>query len=291
MLVAAVAIAAVAALLLWLLGTRGRPPAGSYRELSPLAAALNAGSSPPTVWLNLGLWRGGEPYYEAAEALARAAADAAGLREGCGGGRSVVDVGCGLGQSLDLWAGPRYGARRVWGVNASAGEVRAARRLFTRPEIQVVLADAADLAAATGTGHDYVLCVDAAYHFAPSRDAFLRAARTALRPGGGIGLADITGSGGSLGVVGRAVCWLCGIPPANAAGGPEDYAGAMRQAGFERVAVTEITQSVFAPFAHWGRGGRALRARLASAAVAHLAAAGGLRFVIVGGRAPESLPR
>ena len=81
------------------------------KELSFVASLtrrLNGGDG--SAWLNLGYWgkeRTSTSYPAAAEALAKTVADAAHLREYSD--PIVIDVGCGLGESLTLWAN-EYGA-------------------------------------------------------------------------------------------------------------------------------------------------------------------------------------
>ena len=162
------------------------------KELSFVASLtrrLNGGDG--SAWLNLGYWgkeRTSTSYPAAAEALAKTVADAAHLREYSD--PIVIDVGCGLGESLTLWAN-EYGAdiRRSLGINVSAAEVAAARARGGLLAARVVQGDASELPVGDGTA-DAVLAIDAAYHFR-SRAAFLREAGRVLRCGGTFGAADI----------------------------------------------------------------------------------------------------
>eukprot|EP01065_Artemidia_motanka_P021679 TRINITY_DN25918_c0_g1_i1.p1 TRINITY_DN25918_c0_g1~~TRINITY_DN25918_c0_g1_i1.p1 ORF type:complete len:300 (+),score=59.79 TRINITY_DN25918_c0_g1_i1:54-902(+) len=253
----------------------------SYRELSSLARDLNKGSDPPTVWLNLGLWDGARAYPEAAARLAQRTAVAAAVKPG----DRVLDVGCGLGESVAMLLSAPFSARSVCGVNLSAVECASARLHLadktSADSCSIVEADATKLTGVSGP-FDAVVCVDSAYHFAPSRVDFLLAASRRLRPGGGVAVSDIVGSGPPT-VARRVVSFLSGIPSANTAMDADSYAAALREAGFRDVQVVDITEQVFEPFAAWGRSQSSLRVRIASSFVWRAAAAGGLRFVVASG--------
>lgn len=170
-------------------------------------ALLHRGGRPGT-WGNLGLWRDAEDDYAGAcSALARAVADAAGLRAG----DAVLDLACGAGDELQLWL-DAYGAGRVHGVELDPRLAQAARqRLGPRATVQQGSALAASMP--PGLGFDRVLCVDAAYHLRPRADV-LQAAWRALKPGGTLAYTDLclepaAGSRGAL--VLRAAARLCGL--------------------------------------------------------------------------------
>jgi SAM-dependent methyltransferase len=171
-------------------------------------ALLHRGGRSGT-WGNLGLWREGEgdDYAGACTALARAVADAAGLRAG----DAVLDLACGAGDELQLWL-DAYGAGRVHGVELDPALAQAARqRLGLRATVHQGSALAP--AASRGAAFDRVLCVDAAYHLRP-RAAFLQTAWQALKPGGTLAYTDLclhpaAGARGAL--VLRAAARLCGL--------------------------------------------------------------------------------
>lgn len=175
-------------------------------------ALLHRGGRPGT-WGNLGLWREGEDddYAGACTALARAVADAAGLRAG----DAVLDLACGAGDELQLWL-DTYGAGRVHGVELDPQLAQAARqRVGLRATVQQcsALAPAEPPAAPPGAAFDRVLCVDAAYHLRP-RAAFLHAAWQALKPGGTLAYTDLClrpAAGARGAVVLRAAARLCGL--------------------------------------------------------------------------------
>lgn len=167
-------------------------------------------------WGSLGLWADesdpADPadYAGACEALARATAQAAGLRPG----DRVLSVACGQGEELRLWV-QQFHAAEVVGIEADAARARQAARLgATLPGVAVRTGSGTRLGALglPAAGFDRVLCVDAAYHLAP-RAAFLRAAWALLRPGGTLAYTDLVGPDapgpGALLLSGAAA--LCGL--------------------------------------------------------------------------------
>lgn len=242
---------------------------------SPLDAVerpLNA--TRRTRWRNLGLWPpdGSGGYAAACSAMAERVGDMAGVGAST---RAVLDVGCGAGESLRIWSA--RGAALVVGVDAA-------------PPVDcssaVECCDAAGvgaLAAARGERFDAVVCVDAAYHFAPSRAAFFAAASSALSEGspagcpaglllpsllkppiphpvgGRIGLADVLGSsvdaGGdvrraSRGLARRAIAALMRVPAANLCDAAQ-YEAMLASAGFVDVTVEPATERVVGGFARF----------------------------------------
>jgi SAM-dependent methyltransferase len=160
-------------------------------------------------WGNLGLWQHGEDddYAGACTALARAVADAAGLRTG----DAVLDLACGAGDELQLWL-DAYGAGRVHGVELDVQLAQAARQRLG-PRATVQQGSALTLATPPGVAFDRVLCVDAAYHLRP-RAAFLQAAWRALKPGGTLAYTDLClhpGTATRGAVLLRAAARLCGL--------------------------------------------------------------------------------
>ncbi len=155
-----------------------------------------------TTWGNLGLWplehphgpptsatpqRPGcqetAPYAQACEALARAVGEAAGIAPGA----RVLSLACGAGDELRLWR-HHFGAAQAVGVETASQWARP-------PDVLQGSADALHLIPALqGRAFDHVLCVDAAYHFAP-QSGFLRAAWQALRPGGTLAYTQLVWEG------------------------------------------------------------------------------------------------
>ena len=215
--------------------------------------------------MNLGFWPADErkaaahDYADACRELASRVGDYAGVRQG----DVVVDAGCGRGDSLVEWLGPRFRAARVVGVNASRRECDAARALVERSaladRVRVVEGDAVvevERLPLPWGGHervDVVVSVDAAYHF-HTREAFFAAARkTGART---VAASDICLSraweASPLTVPRKAVLWLisraAGVPWENIVSGPLALARQLVHAGWHDPDVVVVTDRVLVPF-------------------------------------------
>lgn len=159
---------------------------GGLAYVGPLIEAYRAGYVSDHVHLGLfapdgrGTARAGEdPLAAAQRAMAELHLERLGARDG----ETVLDVGCGLGGTLRLLNDRLSGAGLI-GVNIDPRQLAVAREIAPRRgnRLRWVEADAGALDPAA-FAYDRVLSLEAMFHF-PGGDAFLRAARAALRPGG-----------------------------------------------------------------------------------------------------------
>jgi SAM-dependent methyltransferase len=215
-------------------------------------ALLHRGGRSGT-WGSLGLWRDDtDDYAEACESLARAVADAAGLRPG----ERVLSLGSGAGDELCLWA-QDYGATEVWGLEREPALVQASRALVQRRglpagRVKVLQGDAAALATlALPLQHfDRIVCVDAAYHLR-GRAAWLQAMRPLLRPGGRLAYTDLTHTPArrpGWGWLLRGAARLAAVPLAELGPLPAQVAR-LQQAGFADVQALALDATVLDGFA------------------------------------------
>jgi SAM-dependent methyltransferase len=126
------------------------------------------------------------------------------LREECDwSGRDVVDVGCGDGFHLPLFAAS---ARGVTGVEPHPPLVRRARQRIVGLENVQVLDGPAQRLPLPDSSADLVHA-RTAYFFGPGCEPGMREADRVLRPGGALAIVDLDGLAGPYGP------WLCADEP------------------------------------------------------------------------------
>jgi cyclopropane fatty-acyl-phospholipid synthase-like methyltransferase len=148
--------------------------------------------------------------------------------------REILDVGCGLGAGTMRLA-RRFPEARVTGCNISPWQLAEAERRGLR---HTVALDAADMPFGDGSA-DAIVAMESAQHF-DTRAQFLSEAWRVLRPGGTISLADMLFKDREP--VGS---WM--LPAGNFVPDPAAYAELLRDAGFEDVAVRDLTALTWAP--------------------------------------------
>lgn len=186
-----------------------------------------------SLWANLGLWAAPETesMKMAAERMASILADSLSA-ENFGPAATVLDVAYGCGDSLALWHRKyKIPVQNIHGVTGSPVQHRAAlsRFQFLRMDKSTVGASEngnlkvghvrdflANVEAATANPEfifDSVLCIDAAYHFAPDRlEALFLPLRKRCRE---VGLVDLTVADRAPGWVRWLLSKLAAIPVAN----------------------------------------------------------------------------
>ena len=104
------------------------------------------------------------------------------------GGLSVLDVGCGLGGTLE--SAGKWPDMHLAGINIDRRQLDICRTLpVGQNTLSLLVADACALPFRPAS-FDRVLCIEAMFHFR-ARDAFLREAANVLRGGGRLVLSDI----------------------------------------------------------------------------------------------------
>ena len=104
------------------------------------------------------------------------------------GGQAVLDVGCGLGGTLEAIC--KWPHMRLAGLNVDRRQLEICRTLPVRDStLLLVMGDACALPFRQAS-FDRVFCIEAMFHFR-ARDAFLREAANVLRSGGRLTVSDI----------------------------------------------------------------------------------------------------
>jgi cyclopropane fatty-acyl-phospholipid synthase-like methyltransferase len=156
--------------------TKGLDPAIVPSLLSDEAASP-ANPQDPAPWTNFGDWSRTTAYSQAARDLALDAGHAANLQPHS----RVLDLACGLGASVELWAS-HFGVKAI-----DAVEVQKACTDFIRardlPALEELHAGRFETFALPANRYDAIISVDAAYHFVVP-EPFLRQVARGLRPGG-----------------------------------------------------------------------------------------------------------
>ncbi len=155
-----------------------------------IESALLNGVSAATQWTNLGFWKNGGGYVEAAAELARRVGRAAAL----GPGDVVLDVACGHGDSCVMWV-REFDVARVIGLEPDPILVAAntsrvtAMGLGDRITFRCAHAEAIDTVPVP-PDVSAVTCVDAAYLF-DSRDVWLDRLAFVVGPGTRLAMSDL----------------------------------------------------------------------------------------------------
>jgi SAM-dependent methyltransferase len=106
-------------------------------------------------------------------------------------GQAVLDVGCGLGGTLDV-INQRHSNMRLYGVNIDARQLAVCEQLQTANGNRLVWqqANACELPFPNAS-LDRIICLEAMFHF-PSRKQFLQEVNRVLKPGGVFVATDMT---------------------------------------------------------------------------------------------------
>jgi len=142
----------------------------------------------------------------------------------------LLDVGCGLGATTRALQS-RLPNTNILGINISRRQLVSHRHASTDPGFAVM--DASRPAVRDGS-LDAVVSVEAAFHF-NTRQEFFRQAFRGLKPGGTLVLSDILYR--DVSAIGD---WM--VPDANRITDLDAYSRQLRDAGFERVEISDVTQ-------------------------------------------------
>lgn len=209
------------------------------------------GRGASTEWMNLGWWAETTEYAEAGAALARQVGYAAKLTSG----DKILDVGCGAGDSTELWI-REFGATRVTGIEPNTSVAARARRrlaawgLADRVTIETRSAESFDDADALAQ-MTAVVSVDAAYHI-DTREHWLCRLGMISRPGTRLGLFDIALRDAADHERFDRYARRAGIPAANL-WSVDEIVPTLAAAGFTDISVRRCETEVFTGFVRFAR--------------------------------------
>jgi SAM-dependent methyltransferase len=225
------------------------PRAGEHFHI---AGDLLAGPGGDGRWNNLGYWNGAPSYTAAARTLAHRHGQAAGLRPGM----RVLELACGYGAALDLWAA-EFGVTASHALELRQACVTAITAPPQRPMTRILQGRFDEpIAALVGdTRFDAILCVDAAYH-ARSLPAFLAACAPVLAPQGVLVFSTLVRGPGYTTlhplrrvILHRALA-LADIPR-DSVRTPQGLIRELGAAGLDSERLDDLTEPVLAGFAGW----------------------------------------
>jgi len=155
----------------------------------------------------------------------------------------VLDVACGAGGTT-AWLRAHLPDAQLTAINLSQAQLDETQRRV--PDASVRYMDAAHLGFADAS-FDWVLCVEAAFHF-DTRLRFLQEARRVLRPGGLLLITDLVTRQSSINAWRQRLGLPMSVPTTNEITSAAAYRALLTEAGFADVALRSELDRTMVPF-------------------------------------------
>lgn len=207
-------------------------------------------SPPKTLWGNLGYWKSGMSYSEAASNLAETLANKAELKEN----DRLLDVGFGSGEQLKLWHS-KFNVSDVTGFNPSQAQTAYAQALLKQEDINYQILAESHQYTAQQTRKDFtkILAVDCAYFFR-NRHQWFADCKDVMAPNSKLVLTDFILHCEPKSWLSRAMLKLafamCGIPLNNLTY-KTNYINSLQFAGLSNISFEDISEPVIDGFCEW----------------------------------------
>lgn len=155
----------------------------------------------------------------------------------------VLDVACGAGGTT-RWLAEHVPGAALTAINLSEAQLEATRQRVPGAEVRYMDGAALELVDAS---FDWVVCVEAAFHF-DTRRRFLAEARRVLRPGGLLLVTDLVTRQSRINAWRERLGLPLSVPMANEVTSAAQYRALVEEAGFADVAMRSELDRTLVPF-------------------------------------------